>query len=178
MSIVDLILDQKIILITAVLAGMVLFAAIGLLAIGRLKKYTAKRARKQALRRAARAKEAESQEEAQHIFQQPVQPITLAAQQATPIATSAAGQQPVPIGPPAQMPHPTQTTTPASTAAQGQEVPKAMQEILSSVFADEESLARYAVLLSGLDHVDVTDLRALCDDVAARLKFKNTLAAE
>jgi len=44
-----------------------------------------------------------------------------------------------------------------------------MQDILSSVFVDEDAQARYAVLLSGLDSIDVSDLLALCQKVAGQL---------
>lgn len=187
MSIIDLILEQKIILITAALAGVVLFAAIGLLVVSRLKKSAAKRARRQALRQAARAaqeaEEAAVSEEDMGAFQRPVQPQSAEAKgkqaAVAPIATPQAAPtaKTMPAQPAAPVPA-AQTTAAASTPSQGQETPKAMQDILSSVFGDEESLARYAVLLSGFERVDAADLLALCNDIAARVNTKFAPARE
>jgi type II secretory pathway pseudopilin PulG len=174
MSIIDLILGQKIILITAGLAVMVLVAAITLLAVGRLKKAAAKRARKQALRQAARAEEevAEAQAEALLAFQRPA-PAQFAPTAAGNVAPAPAAPKSAPGQPPAQAAAPAAATPLIKKTGVmktvTQETPKAMQDILSSVFGDEDTLARHKLLLSGMEPVDMADLLALCNNVAARL---------
>lgn len=63
-----------------------------------------------------------------------------------------------------------QTTT-ASTE-QKPEVSSAMQDILSSVFADSEASERYQILLNGTEDVSATDLLALSKRVADQLRLQ------
>jgi len=46
----------------------------------------------------------------------------------------------------------------------------AMQDLLSSVFSDEEGEARRATLMKGLDHVDISHLLDVCNRVIGQLQ--------
>jgi hypothetical protein len=45
-----------------------------------------------------------------------------------------------------------------------------MQDILSSVFGDDEASARRDALLDGLDTIDISHLLALCNRVSGQLR--------
>lgn len=49
----------------------------------------------------------------------------------------------------------------------------AMQELLTSVFDDEEHHKRSEAILSDLRHIDISDLAAACANVARRLKARS-----
>lgn len=55
------------------------------------------------------------------------------------------------------------------TADGDEEVPAHIQQILSSVFEDEATSARYEALLNGLDDITMADLSAQCQRVAGLL---------
>jgi hypothetical protein len=100
----------------------------------------------------------------------------MAAQPAPAAPKSAPGQPPAPAAPPAEANPLIRKTGVMKVVTQ--ETPKAVQDILSSVFSDEEALARYQVLLSGLEPVDMADLLALCNDVAGRLDANRAMAGK
>lgn len=72
---------------------------------------------------------------------------------------------PAPIAPP-----PIPVTPPAETPAP---VPDAVQDILSSVFSEEEAAAYYAVLLKGVDEVSAEALATQGAEILAKLRAMN-----
>lgn len=56
-----------------------------------------------------------------------------------------------------------------------EEDPKAsaMQDILSSVFVDEEADAHYAALMDGLDPAELDDIRALADELSGQMGVRH-----
>ncbi|NLF79258.1 MAG: hypothetical protein GX573_26485 [Chloroflexi bacterium] len=56
-----------------------------------------------------------------------------------------------------------------ASEGEGEVVNSAMQELLNSVFDDEEYTNRFEHLAHELDDIQVADLAGLCDDIAGRL---------
>jgi type II secretory pathway pseudopilin PulG len=76
------------------------------------------------------------------------------------------GSAPIPV-----VAVPVTSTAPATDGAPP--VSSAMQDILSSVFVDEESVARYEVLSRGLEPIKMADLQAMCQEISSRLSELN-----
>lgn len=69
-------------------------------------------------------------------------------------------------------PAPVTVKTPATPVPEKTEEPvvsSAMQDLLSSVFTDEEANARYQVLLADSGGISASDVLALCRQIAAQL---------
>jgi hypothetical protein len=160
-SLVDLILAQKGILLSAGIAVLLLVTAIVLTIAGRIRRSLAQSARR--ARQAAAA--LEQVEDAQQPDDNPVQQGVVQGVQV------------------AQSPQPAQSSvkpiTQAAPAAGQEDQPEqqnqegaasAMQDILSSVFSDEESSARQEALMKGLDTVEISDLLTLTNSVADQLR--------
>ncbi len=175
MSLIDLILGQKIILLSAGFAVLVLLAAITLALVARIRRRSALKARQKALAAQTAVEEDDGdvavtavRAQAAPRRQQAETPRRAAAQPAAPVTSAAVqpGQPPKPSVSfkPAQQPQETQSTT------QEPETSSAMQDLLSSVFQDDEALERFQVLLRGLDTVNINELESLCNTVANQLR--------
>jgi hypothetical protein len=57
-------------------------------------------------------------------------------------------------------------------------IPSAMQDILSSVFADDETLDQFDVLLEGTDSVEISQLLIMCNQITGQLRAANTAAVK
>ena len=199
-SLINLILSQKIIIISLGLAGLLMFLAVMLTLVGRLRKFNAKRAQLRAERkaeqeaerqamlafRAAQAEQAaddESEDENDEPAARPsraaaprakgsAKPAAVAAEDTDqpPVKTVAAAPKAAPKPPVVKAPAPPPPTPAPAPATQPEAGPSAeMQNILASVFVDDELMARYDVLLRGLEVPSVSELLALCQDVAGQL---------
>lgn len=172
MSLIDLILGQKGILISLGLAFLLLFVALLLGATGRLRASSAKRKRrkaKQAAMVAAQVTQLDQSSQANapitakaHV--QPISDITpTPSHTPTPsqVASTAGAVKATPVTS-------TVVTAPPEGQVEGQ-LSGAMQDILSSVFVDEDAVARYEVLLRDLDNIEISDLLTLCQQVTRQL---------
>jgi hypothetical protein len=162
-SLLDLILAQKGILLSAGIAALLLVAAIMLAAVGRIRLALAQRA--QRVRQAVAALE-QVEVEQQTPDNSPVQSV----EQARPTPASPQPQ----VAPSSVNPVlPAQAALPAvqenQDDQQNQGPASAMQDILSSVFSDEEDSARQEALMKGLDAVGISDLLMLTNSVADEL---------
>jgi len=183
MSLIELILAQKAILLTLVIAVMILMAGVVLSILPRIKASNAKKARQKA-RAAALARQRAQEQVEEETAEESDELAAVAAEaqaevQATPpepvpapVAPVVVKAAPLPVPPkPAPAPAaPAPTPAPAASSGGGT---SAMQDILSSVFVNDEAMARYEVLLRGLDNVDINDLLALCNQVADQLRTGN-----
>ncbi|MBL8116396.1 MAG: hypothetical protein JNJ78_02610 [Anaerolineae bacterium] len=170
MSLLDEILSQQAVVISAGVAVLFIFAAIFVAMLSRVKK---SRARQQRRRAAAAARAALIQQEVQ--AQAPVE--AAAPVNAAVAVTKAATPTPTaPVTPAAPAIKPPAAPILAAAAPAAQEKPKeetaspAMNDLLSSVFSDEENSARQALLLKGMEPVDVEDLVMLCKSVIGQLR--------
>ncbi|MCC7446390.1 MAG: hypothetical protein IT324_03190 [Anaerolineae bacterium] len=184
MSLIELILAQKAILLTLVIAVMILMAGVGLSILPRIKASNAKKARQKARAEALARQHALEQAEEEAAAEAEELAAVAAEAQAevqaappepapAPVAPTVVKPAPVAAAPPKPAPAPTPAPTPAPAASSGGSASSAMQDILSSVFANDEAMARYEVLLRGLDNIDINDLLALCNQVADQLRTGN-----
>jgi Tfp pilus assembly protein PilX len=164
-SLFDLIFAQKGIVLTAGIALLLLLAAIALAAASRIQQAAAARARRKARRIAPENTESTLSEMPDRVeIGQP--PSVSTPQDASP-QVDQARSVPVQVKP-ALAAQPAQESQPEQS---GQSTTgTVMQDILSSVFTDDEASARREALLSGLDTVDASHLLALCNRVADRLR--------
>lgn len=181
MPLFDDILSQPAILISIGLAFLFIVAAIVLAVLPRIK---ASRARAQRRKMAAQAAHAEQQaieQEAQALAQANRKggKRRTAAQTATeeeaaavakakaPVAAPAAPVAPAPAAAKPAVPVVSTTTT---TSTKEDEVSPEMQDLLSSVFSDEDNFERQAILLKGSEPVAIDELLTLSKAVAAQLR--------
>jgi hypothetical protein len=187
-SVIDLILEQKVIVFSMVFAGIVLAAAIFLFLYFRIRRILAQRPKRQ--ERQARTNQSRadimdigSPEDVpfpvtEADIEQPaaVSAVPGSRPQISP-ATSGAPNAPAPANQPAGKPAPSilqqkpEETQPAEERSDSAPS-SAMQDLLSSVFGDGEAQARYDVLLAGTDPVDIEDLVSLADQIAQKLSAK------
>jgi len=180
----EMLLGQKMILISIMFALVPLLAAAVLVVIARIRQRAAQRRLKQAriarrrlaLAEAARAAQAaEPQSATPPINGQPVAgassapaaipvpPTSATAGAAAPVAKTATKGAAV-----VQEQKPPEEQ-PATSSEQNKPANSAMQDILSSVFGDEEGSGRSEALLQNLDEVNITDLAVLCQDIAGKI---------
>jgi cell division protein FtsL len=163
-SLLDLILAQKGILLSAGIAALLLVTAIMLSAVGRIRRSLAQRA--QRVRQAVAALE-QVEVEQQQPDNSPVQPVEQA--QTTP-ASSLPQVAPSSVKPVLPAQAESATAQENTDDQQNQGPASAMQDILSSVFSDEEDSARQEALMKGLDTVGISDLLRLTNSVADELR--------
>jgi hypothetical protein len=179
MSLIDLILGQKIVLATIGLAGLILVTALSLAIVPHLKQILANRKAQRALaaQEAALQAEAESSEELN-----PQQSLATTAPRAVKPPAPAAAATPTraaaqpgtaPTSVAQASPLATSTTSASPSAGQSEEqTSSAMQDILSSVFSNDEALERFRVLLQGAENLPASELLALCSSVSDQLRAK------
>ncbi len=159
MSLLDLILAQKGILLSIGLALLMLLAAAVLSIAARIRRLVRQRASARPVAQEAQPEEAPVEVQPQNIVE----------------VTEIRTVQPAPDKPVEQAAPMVQASQPVQQEEQPQPEPQdsqssAMQDILSSVFSDEEADARRGTLLNGLERVDISHLLALCNQVAAQLR--------
>lgn len=175
-SLIEMILSQKIILLSLGAAVLIFLAAITLALVGYLKRQRASRPKPKMV---AATEEATFQPAASVVrppAQAGSQPAAVkagtaaAASPAAPAVAAAGGgnlatrlaAKPAAAAPSAPAPLAAESTTETKTDP-------AMSDLLSSVFSDEEASARYAILLEGLKDVEIAHLTALCDQVSHQI---------
>lgn len=161
MSILDLILGHQIILILIGSALAMLLAALLIMLKNHLQTLSTQHAEHRAERAHALALaiKAEVEREAE------AEKVMLA------VAAKAAVKTPLPTPVPTPAAAVGATDAPATPEAQAatETMSGAMQDILSSVFADEESASHPEALLDGLKDIETTDLLILANRLAAQL---------
>lgn len=175
MSILEVVLQQKIILITLVFALVPLLAAIALWMLPRLRRSRIQRQRRVAEAKAAAvAAAANAPERAAETLPVKSALPTAASQPAQPAATPQASPS-TPAGQPQPAPQqagaaaPAATPTPETPAEQpGQPASSGLTDLLS-VFDDDENSGKREALLKGLNPVDMAELAALSQQIAAEL---------
>lgn len=176
MSILEVVLQQKIILITLIFALVPLLAAIVLWLLPRLRQRRIQRQRRAAEAKAAAVAAAANVPEraAKTLPVKSPLPTTAAANPAHPAATpqaspSAPAGQPQPAPQQAGAAAPAATPTPETPAEQsGQPASSGLNDLLS-VFDDDENNGQREALLKGLNPVDMAELAALSHQIAAEL---------
>ena len=187
MSFINLIMEQKAILITLFLAIVPLVIGVTFLIVTSVRKRKAEQAelaqKREARRRAMAAvarREAAAQREADE-----EEATSHAAQLASTTEPRRAGRRTKPAAGSAE-PGEDDANAPLPEDAEGEEetspetpepqeeesISAEMQSLLSDVFGDDESAARYDALLKGVAEVDIDSLAALSNGIAARLRAK------
>jgi hypothetical protein len=188
----DMLLGQKTILISVMFALVPLLAAVMLVVIARIRQGAAQRRSKRARmakRRLAQAEAARAEQAAasQSVAAAPASTKQAAAATATesvtPAATKATPSAPVAkpavgVGAAATPEQKPPEEQPVSSTEQNKPANSAMQDILSSVFGDEEAAAQSEALLKGLDEVNISELAVLCREVAVKVHPDGTPVAE
>lgn len=168
MSLLDLILGQKLIILTLGVALLLIVAAFSLGLVSRINRVRAERKRF--------AKEAEEMEADEVVVDTPV-----GRQKA--VNVSAVAPNVTKPGMVVHPPIPALTAKPPVTLISSEqthpssgepEIPSAMQDILSSVFADESNSERQAALLRDMAEVDISHLLTLCQQVSIQIRGGNT----
>jgi preprotein translocase subunit YajC len=178
MSLLDFIFEQKIVLVAVLFAIVPLVAALVLFVVVRVRRTMRKRA--------AMAQEQPSIQADTGIIAQAGQEDVRQVQEDRLRGRPAQPTQSTQSTPPTQASNPGDDTSgevnPDEAEFQEEEeqededaVSSAMQDLLSSVFNDDEAEARYAVLLKGLDAVDITHLAALTSQIARQLNAGNEI---
>ncbi len=201
MSLFDLIFAQKSIVLGLGIVLLLLALALLLAGMGRLRKFAARRAKLRALRMAQMAARAAAAAQAAATAPQSAQstaptsmPATatpgvitegkvVAVPQPSAQAASGAVSAPRPVVAPAQAqaakPAPTGTSAanPAPVSDISNAISSEMQDILSSVFGNEEALEKLQILLRGLDNPPMGDILKLTKDIADQLRADNPARA-
>jgi hypothetical protein len=154
MSLLELILQQRLILASIGFAAALMAMALLLLIVIRMRKFAAKRAvQRQAIDVVTADEEVTS----------PAPMITTVSKAVVNLPS-----KPTPVIGAA-------TTT---STQQEAEPDKAMQDLLNSVFVDEEALERYQVLLKGTSDIDIQDLATLSQNIVVRLRGEEVLTVQ
>jgi hypothetical protein len=159
-SLLDVILNQKIIVISIAMAMLPLLVAILLALVSNLRQFN--------LARKAHRKHA-------------------TAQRVSDLLVDTPASTPVPVVPlsgsepkrPEDAPQPQAAGGEQQTEGQQETenaIPSAMQDILSSVFADDETLDQFDVLLEGTDRVEVSQLLIMCNQIEGQLRAASAAA--
>jgi type II secretory pathway pseudopilin PulG len=184
MSLIELIFGQKIILLTIGVAVLLIMAALALAIIPRIRKSRAEAAQRRAEERAEKAMiaaemAAQAQEEAERATVTSTKRRRKSAK-AVPVSETA----PLKSAPPAVVTAPVPAAKPPVAVASpeptqapqaGQPPTADMQDILSSVFADDDATERQASLLRGMSDVDMSNLLTLGQQVIVQMRGGKTV---
>lgn len=118
------------------------------------------------LRRRARRKPATQRAEA---APDPAEAPAAEVAASTPPAVETSFDAPEAVDEPIDEPAEMSVMESAEKTDKGEEAPAHIQQILSNVFEDDATTARYEALLDGLDDIAMADLSAACRQVAERL---------
>lgn len=180
MSFINLIMEQKIILITLFLAIVPLVIAVMVLVVTSLRKRKAEQeelarrreARRRAMQTVARRKAAEDEV---NVLPDDLIP---ADRRQTSGASRGASSPDAPSDPrpvDALLAEAAPDSGDVAEAADSDEeegISAEMQDLLSDVFGDDDSAAHYDTLLKGVDDIDIDALATLTNGIAARLRAK------
>src|SRR5690606_1653579 len=159
MSLLDLIIDQKIILIGLLAALLPVAAALLLMIVKGFRRLVRQRVRRIPQKDAASAKDMARQ------TAEPEPHYSVQSTAATPLSKTHAQQ-------------PAASPVPGAEAAQPQardsEVSDQIQSLLASVFSDETADKRYSVLLRHTTPIEIKELAARCQAVADQLHARGT----
>jgi biopolymer transport protein ExbB/TolQ len=164
MSLLDIILGQKIILLTLGIALVPLLAAVLLSLIAHLRRYQTKRAVRRKLAAALRSQVAENRRQTVQ-ESDPEEAIEAALTRVERSATPRQAVEDTPQ-PDEEESEPDEETE----AVEGEVVSSAMQDLLTSVFGEDDDHAQYEVLLEGLEPVSAADLAALSQKLLNELR--------
>jgi hypothetical protein len=188
-----MILGQKTILLSLGIAILVIFAAVTLTLLPRIRNSRAEAKLRRAARRvereriaaetaaleaeaveataAARAAKKKSRRAAAKASttkkSSPAADVPAVAQATAPAAANAAA--------PAVSAAPAALAQPGAASSESVATPSAMQDILSSVFGDEEGAERQAALLRGMSDVDMANLLTLAQQVIVQMNGGQTV---
>lgn len=189
MSLIDQLLSQQIVLISVGVFFLFIVAAVGVAVYPRIKARRAKIAKRKAAEKAAKelaAAEAKAAKEAARAGRRGSRQAAQAAEGAAPAAPAVGATGSVVVVPgPLPAAGTAAPATPAAPAAPKPAVPAAaatstttetkdevtpeMQDLLSSVFSDEENSERQAILLKGTEEVSIEELLILSKAVMAQI---------
>jgi type II secretory pathway pseudopilin PulG len=162
MSLFDLILGQKRILLSLAVSAAPLLSAALILLVSRLKQRLTRRARTRRSRAVQQQRQEQQQQAAVEVTEENVVPPQ-------------PGGQPVQPGA-AQPDQPPDEETPEE---QPQAEPaSAVQDILSSVFTDGDDTDQYGALLESIEDIDVSQLAAMCSQVGDQLGISRSPATQ
>lgn len=180
MSFLELLLNQKLVIISIAAAGGLLALAVMLSVVPAIfrarKKAVEKRQEARSQKKAAKAQKHASKREKKQ--ERPAKKRAAETESAPARPAEADDIQPAPTAtedpPPftAVVEEESEETELESSGEEQEEeaVSSAIQEIISSVFEDEESMARYEALLYGLDNPSSTSLAALAERIRDSLE--------
>jgi hypothetical protein len=199
MDLMDLILKQKIIVLSIGLAILILMAAAMVIVVPRIRRFlrllAETKAQMPALEERGQIPQQDYRDEYQYDLtnRSPMRPTAqeLPAAQptgvnadVTPIQTTSGRTQPAQSadGPvqvnKVEAANIREEKKPAGTKNEekpsGETVSSAMQDILSSVFTDDEALARYETLLDGTEKIDASELAVFCQQISDQLRSRVT----
>ncbi|MBI5958733.1 MAG: hypothetical protein HY866_08360 [Chloroflexi bacterium] len=168
MTLVDLILSHKLILLSIGFAAAPLFAALTLSLVAQLKRNAAKRARA-AARMAARKALLAAAQVAQVTAQVQADSVSSTADQSK-VSTAPAN--------PARSPQPAQEQPAEATTEQATAESPEIQNILSSVFVDDEASNHLETLVAELQEVDASLLVTMSAQIAHQIRSGGTPDAQ
>jgi hypothetical protein len=176
MTIVELIVSKKLIVLSIGLAIAPLLAAITLIVMTRLQRNAARRAHVRRAQAAARRAIIASAQQQANADPEPAAPLQT-TQSTTPAGVQST-DRPARTSP--VQPEQPQEQPPEEDTASEQAAPESpeMQDILSSVFADDEASTHYEALLEGLDDVDASELATMCTEIAHQMRAGSAPAAQ
>jgi len=184
MSLINQILGQQVVILTIGLAALMLFAAVILAMLPRLKASRARRAKLKA-QRAAEALALANQEiddaEQEELAARARVRAQMSGDEAGDEEKSGKGSKAAkspaaskPISPAPAAPKPTIAGADQAKPEDKKDEPTPeMQDLLSSVFSDEESAERQAKLMKGVENVEIDHLVTLCNTVMAQVRGEN-----
>ncbi len=189
MSLIDLVLSQKVVILTLAIIGLILLLAVGIVVLPIIRRKQKQWAAQRRVRLAEKAAQAEQQKQQKHqelkhqkrdaqkdraavpavvlrsADQQSEEPETVAVTPQVEPEPATATEAPV------QQVAAEETTAEASeTESTERSAASDVQDILDSVFVNDEEDSRYEVLLRGIEVVSSDELLAMATRIAAELR--------
>jgi hypothetical protein len=198
MSLIEIALSRPEIIIVLAAIGLIVLASVLMLVVPPARRAWRRRMAERRAKKAARLaklKKANAKRNAQAarrgvIVSDPALPPAVTAEEASvslPASTGAPTAAPAPaaVSEPAAQAQPAAGVQPAAeapAAAEAQptetvtEDANSMQDILNSVFADDESASRFEVMLQGIEPITADELLEMANKIAAQLRAQERAA--
>lgn len=198
MSLIEIALSRPEIIIVLAAIGLIVLASVLMLVVPPARRAWRRRMAERRAKKAARLaklKKANAKRNAQAarrgvIVSDPALPPAVTAEEASvslPASTGAptAASAPAAVSEPAAQAQPAAGVQPAAeapAAAEAQptetvtEDANSMQDILNSVFADDESASRFEVMLQGIEPITADELLEMANKIAAQLRAQERAA--